>query len=390
MYKNSTLEYQSDNYGYGSLDTYFSCDGIYFQTNKSCVDFGTSSCSQQLLDFPSPSVSPVIDDTTTSPTKKLEPTLSSSYKPSYHPREGCYTSWDRLRDDVSNSDGNEVFIVCPGVKLEASKIFIDGTSYTDIWIQVSGIEILCGEDGALVNDCIIEGGESHIFVSGEGLVDVLVSGFTFAGASDTSILGFCDPSSSMKVENCIFVENEGRYGAAIAVWEWKELEDGMTINVTNCTFNRNEGSYGPGVFIEYGKGNIASSYFEEQGGRGWAVEVYDGDISVVDSCFYGNNGPVFVWDGEIVENERNYGFNNTDEEYPQYNCEGIYFKEDSSCNEFSNDICSRYRQPTMAPTRAPLSPPGNTPFENSNSSYGCFNITLSFLIGGIMSILTLL
>ena len=358
MYTNSTLDYQSDNFASGHSSAYSSCDGVYFQSNKTCIGFQNSACLSSLLYSPDniPSASPTFENSTVAPTMKPRQTSTPSLSPTYQPQEGCYTNWDKLRDSIMKSDGYEAFVVCPKTTLTPTIYSMNGTGYTDIWVKASGIEILCGDDGGLANDCTISGGETHLLIAGEGIDDVLISGFTFTDATQGSIIGLSDPSSTMTIKNSLFRNNEGHYGGAVAVWGWNDSEKGMTLNVHNCTFVENIGDYGPGIFIEYGTGFIEKSYFKEQTGRGWAVEVYEGDISISGSCFFQNNGPVFVWYGSIMSNTENYAFNNTDEDYPQYNCQGIYDKKDDTCAEFSGETCLLYSEvsTTTAPTRAPV------------------------------------
>ena len=87
----------------------------------------------------------------------------------------CYSDWNELVNDVEASEANGSFVVCPGTVLKPEGIASGGEIFTDIWFYESGIQLLCGEDGKSTNNCVFEGGRSHLYVPDDDIQDIYVS-----------------------------------------------------------------------------------------------------------------------------------------------------------------------------------------------------------------------
>jgi len=301
--------------------------------------------------------------------------------------------------DVEGSDGNEEFVVCPRTTLYPEYLeYPDGNGgtevLTDIWVSESNISILCGWDGALQNNCAFVGGKSHIYLTQTNMTDFFMSGFTFTGASETSISAWASPLSNAHFTDCVWKDNSASSAPAINVWFTYDYVGGeevdpiaMMVKVSNSLFVDNASrdiERGSAILNEGGVLIIENSIFTDNR-NGWPVEVaLFGTLELTGSCFMNNPGPVYMFEGAVlISNSDNYGSNNNGD---GYFCEGVYIDVDMECVEFDATFCAvsiasapptsmpsdapslEYRYPTQSPSLIPSSTPSvypsNTPSAN--------------------------
>ena len=92
-----------------------------------------------------------------------------------HVTADCYDDWRQLGSAVENSNGGETFVVCPDTTLKPANIESGGIIFTDIWFFASDITLLCGENGKATNNCVFDGGETHLYIPDQNVTGIYVS-----------------------------------------------------------------------------------------------------------------------------------------------------------------------------------------------------------------------
>ena len=87
----------------------------------------------------------------------------------------CYNDWKELQKDVESSGEGETFVVCPDTTFKPGSFETEGVKFTDIWLSKSNIKLLCGEGGSSVNNCVFDGGKTHLYVPDRDINGLYVS-----------------------------------------------------------------------------------------------------------------------------------------------------------------------------------------------------------------------
>jgi len=260
----------------------------------------------------------------------------------------CYDHWTKFRDNLGDSTGDETFVVCPGTTFHPATYMEDGEKFTDAEIKGRNIRIMCGNNGSYDNKCTFSGGLSHLSVTEEAGADILVSGFKFTGAQDSSINAWGTTHSHIIFQDCVWENNKAAGGAAINIWKNDDdLASAMNVIVNTSSFINNEGDDGA-IVNQGGTLAIDNCYFSNNK-LGWAIEVFqEGSIRVSNSCFEDNFGPIYIWKGSyLLQNNNNYGTGNNGD--PDYICDGAYLEGDNGqCSSFPADECSAHPLTTVA------------------------------------------
>ena len=82
---------------------------------------------------------------------------------------------------------------------------------------------------------------------------------------------------------------------------------------------------------------VMNSQFTNNKG-GWPIELQlDSTLSLYNTCFQNNPGPVFVYPGSaVVDLKENYAADNNED---GYDCEGAYDDDSDVCTTFSASQC---------------------------------------------------
>ena len=149
-----------------------------------------------------PTISPTVEQTvvaTYEPTTTFPPTgTPTTSLPAPVPVRSCYTNLTEIADLVrlKNPFIRETYILCPNT------IYPMGTYDTALSQVVNGFEPIltrsnsmfqCGADGKSSNNCIISGGDIHVFheytaFNRENKVNVVMRGITFEDANGAGII----------------------------------------------------------------------------------------------------------------------------------------------------------------------------------------------------------
>ena len=132
--------------------------------------------------------------------------------------------------------------------------------------------------------------------------NILITDCTFQDKSNTTIFAeSVNNRSSIKIEYCLFINNNGYYGVV-----WLNLSTG-DVSISHCTFQNNTATYtyGGGVSLHLSTANVSISHCTFQNntatyGHGGGVSLYlsTGDVSISHCTFqnntatYGNGGGV--------------------------------------------------------------------------------------------------
>jgi len=239
--------------------------------------------------------------------------------------------------DLEDSDDDETFVVCPGTDLVPEEITSGGEVFTDIWFYQSGIRLLCGNDGQSRNMCKFKGGLSHLYVPDDDIEDIYVSGFSFEGATETSLMTYGTSISTATFVDCHWDDNSGEEGGAVNIWHTYDARgQAQKVTFEKCSFTNNKADDGA-ILVEGGKITMRECQVSNNEG-GWAVELQlDSTAEIYDTCFTNNPGPVYIYKGsQVAVSENNHGRNNNGDEY---NCEGSWDDTGDSCQVFTASEC---------------------------------------------------
>eukprot|EP00814_Leptocylindrus_danicus_P021756 CAMPEP_0116030518 /NCGR_PEP_ID=MMETSP0321-20121206/16909_1 /TAXON_ID=163516 /ORGANISM="Leptocylindrus danicus var. danicus, Strain B650" /LENGTH=222 /DNA_ID=CAMNT_0003505353 /DNA_START=238 /DNA_END=906 /DNA_ORIENTATION=- len=185
--------------------------------------------------------------------------------------------------------------------------------------------------------CTFNGGRSHLYIPDDDITGTYVSGFTFKNANETSVMTYGTSDSTATFHDCHWEGNTGDEGAAMNVWHTYDARgQAQSVLIDDCSFIDNAAADGT-VLVEGGKVTIKNSQFRNNKG-GWPVELQlDSTLSLYNTCFQDNPGPVFIYPGStVVELDENYAYNNNED---GYECEGAYNDNTDECTVFSASQC---------------------------------------------------
>jgi len=344
-----------------------------------------------------------------------------------------YTDIARLNDDIfshfkSSLDDNAShikynYVICPD------------TTYT---IQDLGQTILpatdettfsCGTDGSVNNNCIIKGGDFHVYFADYlSLIGITFRGFTFDGAEVASVYGDAHPISSVLFEDCVWRNIKSDFVAYVHFTPYtpsgrRLIEGGSKLEFERPEIKKYEALYRSKV--QKGRErklqeNIRSSMlvffnkcvFENNVNRDAVIFSAGAEIGVFDSSFTGNkveryavfttvlNGHVYVGGStQFLQNEARLGsvFISSDS-FLQYNsedasgdgnsgkCDSIFIEEygsncifpeesdvcEGKCCEFSDSTCDLAQKIELAPS--------STSSSVNSEKGGCTGFCLAFAI----------
>lgn len=133
----------------------------------------------------------VVDGQNTS-TPAFPPTPSPTLDPLFENPDGCYSNTTVLYQAMlrANSFVETTYILCPNTTFEIGDFDADGDCCVNgmysLFIRSRSI-VKCGEDGKSSNNCVMTGGNTHVFYVGSIFDDALsqdvqVTGLTFDDA----------------------------------------------------------------------------------------------------------------------------------------------------------------------------------------------------------------
>ena len=120
--------------------------------------------------------------------------------------------------------------------------------------------------------------------------NILITDCTFQDKSNTTIFAeSVNNRSSIKIEYCLFINNNGYYGGGV----WLNLSTG-NVSISNCTFQNNTATFGGGVRLLLLTGNVSISHCTFQNntatyGDGVSLQLLTGNVSI-SHCTFQNNG----------------------------------------------------------------------------------------------------
>lgn len=240
-------------------------------------------------------------------------------------------------------EGSETrkYVLCPDTKYligdydYGDKAFVGGGAALDLMLP--NVHILCGEDGSSKNNCILEGGETQVFIlpdetAEELFTNVVVRGLTFKGATDLNVVGVTartDEEVGVLFQDCIFTENENN-GLVESLEDYGNISDAMTLTFDSCVFDsntkRNLGFYGNDSFALVNNGDqfmkITESVFrnnrvmieDDPDERTFLVANEGEGILQVSSSYFENNtvsyALVFSEDPDLLISDDNHATDN--------------------------------------------------------------------------------
>ncbi|KAL5497467.1 hypothetical protein EMCRGX_G013941 [Ephydatia muelleri] len=121
--------------------------------------------------------------------------------------------------------------------------------------------------------------------------NILITDCTFQDRSNTTIFAeSVNNRSSIKIEYCLFINNNGYYGGGV----WLNLSTG-NVSISNCTFQNNTATFGGGVRLLLLTGNVSISHCTFQNntatyGDGVSLQLLIGNVSISHCTFQNNSG----------------------------------------------------------------------------------------------------
>ena len=129
--------------------------------------------------------------------------------------------------------------------------------------------------------------------------NILIMECTFQDKSNTTIFAeSVNNWSSIKIEYCLFINNNGYYGGGV----WLNLSTG-NVSISNCTFQNNTATFGGGVRLLLLTGNVSISHCTFQNntatyGGGVSLQESTGDVSI-SHCTFQNNTATYDGGGGV-------------------------------------------------------------------------------------------
>ena len=236
------------------------CEGFLRNQDSSCQIFGASYChaNPEITPSASPSVKP-----SSEPSGKpfaapsSSPTVTASFVPSSSPtgapskvassvpslaptKPWCYDDWDILTTDLINATLDEksnsiipTYHLCPNTVLDAS--------IRSLYLWESGVSVICGENGDLSDNCVIEGGDYQFFVADHpekgSPKGVSIKGVTFTGQGVASVVVYGAGKSQVTVEDCLFENTDNE--AAVSVYAGSSTTTRNEVAINSSRFRNN-------------------------------------------------------------------------------------------------------------------------------------------------------
>ena len=300
--------------------------------------------------------------------------------------EGCMTvkSFASLKFVVENADEGSELCFFP--------FSVEKSERDDpIFLYDTNVALRCFDFGA----CEISGEGTHMEIDGDDTT-VLISGFTFIGATDTSIFVETDTGKGTEVGQLIcdskFLNNQAdSTGGGGAVYLGRQAK----VYVRHSSFFGNFATtdHGGAIFNYEGDLTVLESVFKGNSARkGGAISTDDGGILVLGENDFSLNdsrkrGPVVSVDGLFYD----WGGNTADNECGLYNvneneCQGFKEGKGMFLKGSWADKGPRYWEPTQSPsprptltdsptfepTSAPTDRPTGTPTSKPTGTRPCF------------------
>lgn len=136
----------------------------------------------------------------------------------------CYTSWEDLAQDISETGSNNSttttasggeFRICPGT------VFNLDLFLPPITIESDNIQITCGHSGSRQDECRVIGGETQ-FIILDSASGVKFSGLTFDSAYKIAVVAGGNADAEATFEDC--------------VWQVSIIREMNLMNLLTCNF----------------------------------------------------------------------------------------------------------------------------------------------------------
>ena len=381
--------------------------------DRNITDGGSNSSSSAAPSM-EPTLSPLPEGYTRSPTQApsaaaVVPSSMPSSMPSNAPSNvnvdipslvsgACYSDVNGLRaaldliHDLSGPSSKDeddpiLLFVCPDTTFFFSTTTTTTTTTTTqppLAIKRSNVHLYCGDVNVDVeidattdyvtssfgNNCTFHGGTRHITIGDNNMIssddtddvsssdiisNVVITGFSFVNAADTSIAAWGYSSeSTATIRYCYFGGNRGEFGGAVNVYH--ESKDGMKVWLYQNIFVNNVAKYGSALLVEAGWANVTLCSFSEHRGDvdvaadnindsdddGWPIEViFYGTLLLTDNCFEANIGTVWVYEEGIIEevSAGNYARGNL---LTEPNCNRGFY-DDNNLNDDTDQKCTFFQ-----------------------------------------------
>lgn len=155
------------------------------------------------------------------------------------------SSLELLESSATNLEVVRQYKLCPDIEYNPGKFDINGElvagDQPPIYVR-SNLNLKCGSDGNIEDNCSIVGGEFQLDASNiHGLEmpfeNVVFEGITFRDAKKFSV--YANRPGNITFINCAFVSNTNLFGAVVLLdYENSVNKDSnLTMNFVECTFS---------------------------------------------------------------------------------------------------------------------------------------------------------
>ena len=257
--------------------------------------------------------------------------------------------------EVSQIDQVRTYKLCPGRRYNIGTISSTGYVMPPLQIFHPNIHIICGDDGKLSNDCVLEGGQYHIFIYnvGENLTNIRFSGLTFENAKDYNVYaaGQSD-DDGIVFHNCAFKQNTN---FAIIYTDTSEKNQELSVSLDTCLFEDNWAIFGL-IYnfeqtIKISRSKFRNNFVLDGDHTFLIGNFYGGHMELHESCFETNtvqNSLILNLESTIIVDESNYKEENKnfarDNTFSASNhCDGLFDFHTELCTPFTGASCPDHR-----------------------------------------------
>lgn len=269
----------------------------------------------------------------------------------------CVNDFQAL-DSLLSKPNSTIIEVCPLTVIQLNK----QKALKFLRIDRSDVTIKCGRDGSRENDCRVTGGTKHVEITGN-VMNVLLQGLTFAGATKSSIVIEGSSPLSVLFADCAWESLKGESVVSVTsidprtdsptgspttmannddVFTTNEFsgrlleESTVEVALSRCSFQNNDVT--KSLVISKGAMlDVSSCSFSSNRVGDSIVSVEAGRLIIKSTCFEDDGFLVTSDSGTSVESVSNYATSTIKSDNAA--CAGIFYTDSEECAVFNATFC---------------------------------------------------